>query len=115
MPKHLAPIVERIIAYVDRCLDDYCREMKGIAKEFGIPLGVVIATNFGYEFRRVVHHRKIREIFVKFDTSFLQLGPGHANITGDDKYEPKACTSIVAQDVAGRIFHGRNLDWDIPS
>ena len=25
-----------------------------------------------------------------------------------------ACTSIVAQDPTGNIFHGRNLDWDIP-
>lgn len=24
------------------------------------------------------------------------------------------CTSIVAQDKAGKIYHGRNLDWNFP-
>lgn len=25
------------------------------------------------------------------------------------------CTSIVAQDKAGKIYHGRNLDWNFPN
>jgi len=27
---------------------------------------------------------------------------------------PGLCTSIVAQDPAGQIYHGRNLDWNMP-
>ena len=25
------------------------------------------------------------------------------------------CTSIVAQDLKGNVFHGRTLDWDVPN
>lgn len=28
---------------------------------------------------------------------------------------PGLCTSIVAEDAAGKIVHGRNLDWSIPN
>lgn len=27
---------------------------------------------------------------------------------------PGLCTSVVAQDAAGRVWHGRNLDWNLP-
>ena len=25
------------------------------------------------------------------------------------------CTSVVAQDPKGNVFHGRNTDWDVPN
>jgi penicillin V acylase-like amidase (Ntn superfamily) len=25
------------------------------------------------------------------------------------------CTSIVAQDPSGNVFHGRNMDWNLPN
>ena len=25
------------------------------------------------------------------------------------------CTSVVAQDPRGNVFHGRNLDWNLPN
>ena len=31
------------------------------------------------------------------------------------KIGPGLCTSIVAQDAAGSIWHGRNLDWNLPA
>ena len=47
-----------------------------------------------------------------------QLGPGHPNTTGGsigDEYTPQACTSIVAVDENDSLFHGRNMDWDMPN
>ncbi len=54
----------------------------------------------------------------------MQLGGGHPNTTGNVTdssqqyygagFGEMACTSIVAEDSTGNIFHGRNLDWDIP-
>ncbi len=51
----------------------------------------------------------------------LQLGGGHPNTTsaevpGFPIVPPGgiACTSIVAQDDRGNVFHGRNLDWNLP-
>ncbi len=55
-------------------------------------------------------------------TSVLfQLGGGHPNTTTEkiptfhiQPPEGIACTSIVAQDGSGNVFHGRNLDWNLP-
>ncbi len=63
---------------------------------------------------------------------FLQLnGNQHPNITGNVTVAPPsnlggrhhsgeydggmACTSIVAQNVNGEVYHGRNLDWNLPN
>lgn len=50
----------------------------------------------------------------------IQLGGGRPNTTGNGTVPPHpspsgiACTSIVAQDASGNVYHGRNLDWNIP-
>ena len=58
----------------------------------------------------------------------LQLGGGRPNTTGNSTVPPPlatagvtpgsggmACTSIVAQDPNGHVFHGRNMDWNLPN
>ena len=36
------------------------------------------------------------------------------NIRGPDSLSgPGACTSFVASNTAGKVFHGRNLDWNL--
>ena len=50
----------------------------------------------------------------------MQLGGGRPNTTGNSAVPPPpsrggiACTSIVAQDANGNVYHGRNLDWNLP-
>ena len=57
----------------------------------------------------------------------MQFGGGRANTTGNSTIPPPpasvgheipgsgmACTSIVAQDPSGTVFHGRNMDWNLP-
>lgn len=50
----------------------------------------------------------------------LQLGGGHPNTTGNvTNFTPQysggmGCTSIVARNKSGNVFHGRNLDWNVP-
>jgi hypothetical protein len=94
VPKDLLTIIEAIAGDLDRYLGDYGKEIRGIADAFGMPVGAAVGLNFAYELRR--------------------FGPGHPNITGFEQYEPKACTSIVAQNLNGHIFHGRNMDWNVP-
>lgn len=63
-------------------------------------------------------------------TDILQLGGGRPNTTGNSTVPPPpavavghqtpgngemACTSIVAQDPNGNVFHGRNMDWNLPN
>ena len=61
----------------------------------------------------------------------LQLGGGRPNTTGNSTVPPPpaaagvehvtpgsggmACTSIIAQDPNGHVFHGRNMDWNLPN
>lgn len=59
----------------------------------------------------------------------MQLGGGRPNTTGNSTVPPPsaavghqthgssgiACTSTVAQDPSGNVFHGRNLDWNLPN
>lgn len=42
----------------------------------------------------------------------IQIGGGHPNTTNTSV--GLACTSIVAQSSDGILFHGRNLDWNLP-
>lgn len=56
---------------------------------------MIVALNFAYELRK--------------------WGGGHPNITSPEaEYQPHVCTSIVAQDAKNQIFHGRNMDWNLP-
>ena len=58
--------------------------------------------------------------------SSLQLGGGRINTTGNATHpvqghrtqgggEGVACTSILALNRSGNVFHGRTLDWAIPA
>jgi N-acylethanolamine-hydrolysing acid amidase len=65
--------------------EDYVREMKAIANRTGLPFGEIAGLNILYDITSFNRH-----IFAPF-----------------------ACTSIIAEDSKGRIYHGRNLDYDM--
>ncbi|GMR42496.1 hypothetical protein PMAYCL1PPCAC_12691, partial [Pristionchus mayeri] len=64
---------------------DYARELEGMATRSGLPLGEVVGLNILYDISA-------------FDRKHI-LNEG--------------CTSIVACDSKGRIWHGRNLDYEM--
>ena len=64
----------------------YRGEIMGIAKYSNLSSGSIMLLNIVYELN-----------------TFKQLSPNKG---------VKGCTSIVVQDMADKIFHGRNLDWD---
>lgn len=51
---------------------------------------------------------------------FFQLGGGRINTTGNVTHSTQsggagiACTSILAMNKSGNVFHGRTLDWQLP-
>lgn len=65
--------------------EDTRLELEGIAAQSGLPLGEIVGLNILYD-------------IAAFDRRHI-FGLG--------------CTSIVAQNAAGQIFHGRNLDYDM--
>ncbi|XP_065911748.1 N-acylethanolamine-hydrolyzing acid amidase-like [Dysidea avara] len=85
-------LLESIMANFDSLMGELGQELRGIAEYWGIDLGLIVGLNLSYEMRRI--------------------GGGHPNTTNTSA--GLACTSIVAQDSDGTIFHGRNLDWNLP-
>ncbi|CAJ0941387.1 unnamed protein product, partial [Mesorhabditis belari] len=65
--------------------DDYGAELRGIAKAAGLPLGEVVGLNILYDITAFDRHH------------IFGLG----------------CTSLVAEDEKGTIWHGRNLDYEM--
>lgn len=85
-------ILEKIMSNFDNLMGELGEEIRGIAEYWGIDLGLLVGLNLSYELRRI--------------------GGRHPNVT--NMSDGLACTSIVAQSSDGILFHGRNLDWNIP-
>ncbi|EGT55052.1 hypothetical protein CAEBREN_05107 [Caenorhabditis brenneri] len=86
IPKPLQPFVWWVASKVERYFPTETRlELEGIAAKSGLPLGEIVGLNILYD-------------IAAFDRRHV-FGLG--------------CTSIVAQNSAGQIFHGRNLDYDM--
>ncbi|CAJ0599887.1 unnamed protein product [Cylicocyclus nassatus] len=86
VPKQLLPIAFWIAGELNRFFPyEYEEEIRGIADTSGLALGHVVSMNILYD-------------ILAFDRKhILQLG----------------CTSIVAQNDEGEIYHGRNLDYEM--
>lgn len=120
---HLAwamPLIEEVAAKLDKYkgFGDYSGEMRGLAKGLNLSLGDVVAGNLVYQ---------LEGLGVNC-SNWNNTGPTGqcANKTGVLTSEdlerglppreagPGACTSIIAQNSAGQIYHARNLDWNLP-
>ena len=133
LPKWAVPIVEKIGGDIDPYFSaEYAGEMKGAARALDVPLGDIVMMNLVYQLEHIGINC----------TSWNNTGPTVPNDPGcmaiDPKQEwcycknktaaeltpdgilappvkdgPGLCTSVVAQDADGHIFHGRNLDWNL--
>ncbi|KAK6740892.1 hypothetical protein RB195_009006 [Necator americanus] len=86
VPKQLLPIAFWIAGKLNHFFpNEYEEEIRGIANVSGLPLGLVVSMNILYD-------------ILAFDRKHVfKLG----------------CTSIVAQNEDGVIYHGRNLDYEM--
>uniref|UniRef100_A0A7I5E911 N-acylethanolamine-hydrolyzing acid amidase n=1 Tax=Haemonchus contortus TaxID=6289 RepID=A0A7I5E911_HAECO len=86
VPRQLLPIAFWVAGKLNRFFpDEYAGEIRGIARASGLPLGHIVSMNILYD-------------ILAFDRKhILDMG----------------CTSIVAQNENGTIFHGRNLDYGL--
>ena len=106
-------IIEAVAAQLDDYKGfghDYAAEMRGISKACGLQLGDVVAGNLVYQ---------LEGIGVNC-SNWNNTGPTGqcGNKTGvvwmENEDGPGACTSMVAEDANRQVFHGRNLDWNLP-
>ena len=103
---------------IDGYLGELGREMKGVAEYWNVDLGIVVGLNLIYELRRVRVEILLANNTVISVSVHSQLGGGRPNTTNGTTAEPSllfGCTSIVTQDEQGNVFHGRNLDWNLPN
>lgn len=124
LPPWAFPIVVQIAADIEPYFTDYGDEMVGLADALGLPLGEIVATNLVYQLERIgvncsnwnntgptldddaiPHGLSCEDTMKWWDQSRRHLSSGGPH---------GRCTSIVSQDAAGSVSHGRNLDWNIP-
>jgi N-acylethanolamine-hydrolysing acid amidase len=119
VPQWLMPIVKSIGDDLDRYrgFRDRGDEMKGYAKSLGVPLGYIAFANLFYQLEGIGINCTLRN----------ETGPcPNSSSTSSDSIAyhkfPRStrgpsglCTSFVAQDPTGNIWHGRNMDWNLPA
>mmetsp|Transcript_11988 Transcript_11988/g.38146 ORF Transcript_11988/g.38146 Transcript_11988/m.38146 type:complete len:423 (-) Transcript_11988:148-1416(-) len=84
---------------------DYGLEMRGYATGLNLSLGYVVMANLAYQ---------LEEIGVGC-ANWNTTGPtGQCETYARTKSDPRGfCTSVVADDAENRIYHARNLDWNL--
>lgn len=140
IPANVLPLLETILADVTKYFGaEFGGEMESLANAFGPPmkLGDIVAMNLIMQLESIglncsnwnttgptipndpgctdidpkqvwcyCHNKSRTEEMVSI-SSFRQA----MNLK---KEGPGMCTSVIAQDTTGKIYHGRNLDWNIP-
>lgn len=132
VPVWAIPIIEEIGKDVQPFFRDYGDEMTGLASAMGLKIGDVVILNLVYQ----LEHLGLN------CSNWNNTGPTVPNDPGcmavDPKQEwcychnnshlideqgilrppevdgPGLCTSTVGQALDGTIWHGRNLDWNLP-
>lgn len=142
VPKWLLPVIEDIAADIEPYFgSQFGAEMKGLASALQIKLGDIVAVNLIMQLESIglnCSNWNNTGPTVKNDPGCIDVDPTQSwcycksagasaldpvvsmqeyrQRTGRSKKDgPGMCTSVVAQDTNGNIFHGRNLDWNIPA
>eukprot|EP01047_Picozoa_sp_COSAG01_P052516 COSAG01_NODE_5529_length_4204_cov_4.968088_5_plen_258_part_00 len=109
-------IIEAVAARLDDYKGfgaEYSAEMRGISRACGLNLGDVVAGNLVYQLEGVGINC----------SNWNSTGPtgecknnsaGVVWMEGGGDGGPGACTSMIAEDAHGQVYHGRNLDWNLP-
>lgn len=142
IPKWALPILEAIAGSTKTYFSDYGEEMEGLAEALDVKVGEVVMINLIYQLEhigincsnwnntgpttkddpgcKVIDPRqewcyckdKKADAFIspRDVPSYIAQLPERAREAGP----AGPCTSVVAEDEAGHIYHGRNLDWNLP-
>jgi hypothetical protein len=104
VPRFLLPVIEKVAGDLTSYFPaDYAAEMASIAPVLGLKLGDIVVLNLIYQIEGIGVNCSLAN----------NTGPCPAKKGAN--HEPGLCTSIIARDSNGQIFHGRNLDWSIPA
>jgi N-acylethanolamine-hydrolysing acid amidase len=110
-------IIEDVAAHLDdyKGFGDYAAEMRGISRSCGLALGDVVAGNLVYQLEGIgINCSNWNNTGPTGQCGNNQSGVVYMESGSSDDGGPGACTSMVAEDERGHVFHGRNLDWNLP-
>ena len=119
VPKWLMPIMKGVGDDLDRYRGFRERgdEMKGYAKSLGVPLGYIAFANLFYQLEGIGINCTLRNETGPCPNSSSASSDSVAyhKFPRSTRGPSGFCTSFVAQDPAGNIWHGRNMDWNLPT
>lgn len=120
LPKGMLKPIEKIAAKLLPFFTDYGEEMKSYANALNITQGDIVMVNLVYQMEHLgvtcdnwnttgpVNPKLcLRNKDDKYSTKLFPL------MKPDEEAGPGACTSFVASNSDGKVFHGRNLDWNL--
>jgi hypothetical protein len=117
-PKWLIPIMKGVGDDLDRYRGFRERgdEMKGYAEALGVPLGYIAFANLFYQLEGIGINCTLRNETGPCPNSSSTFSDSVAfhKFPRSTRGPAGFCTSFVAQDPAGNIWHGRNMDWNLP-
>eukprot|EP00041_Stephanoeca_diplocostata_P009539 m.147257 g.147257 ORF g.147257 m.147257 type:complete len:443 (-) comp17783_c0_seq1:180-1508(-) len=137
IPPWAFPLVIKIAEDIEPYFSLYADEMKGLAKAYGIDVGDIVVMNLIYQVESIGLNCSTWNNTgptVPNDPGCMAVDPSQkwcychnqsARVVSRDDVAkvlgwpirekgPGLCTSVVAEDREGHIFHGRNLDWNLP-
>jgi len=134
IPKWAIPVVQKIGKAIEPYFSEYGTEMEGLASALGMDPGLVVTMNLIYQLEGLgincsnwnntgptVPHDKGCEDAEPPLAHWCTCKKHAADIDSTGAVYPRhvegpgLCTSVVAQDLQGHIWHGRNLDWNLPN
>lgn len=135
VPAWALPILETIGNDIEPFFTDYGEEMKGLASAMGLKLGDVVILNLVYQLEHIglnCSNWNNTGPTIPNDPGCMAVDPtqtwcychNNSDLLTEDQVlwskqrtpedGPGLCTSVVAEDTTGSIWHGRNLDWNLP-
>jgi N-acylethanolamine-hydrolysing acid amidase len=116
LPTWALPIVKLIGKDIEPYFKDYGEEIVGLAKVLDVAVGDLVALNLVYQIEHVgINCSEWNNTGPVGDDDAVDPSwkKGCTNKTKLAVDGPGLCTSVLAEDSEGRIWHGRNLDWNL--
>jgi hypothetical protein len=132
IPAWTLPIIEAIAADIEPYFKEYGDEMIGLADAMGLKIGDVVTMNLIYQLEHIglnCSNWNNTGPTVPDDPGCIAVDPKQewcychdASVLDDQNILwkkprediPGLCTSVVAADSTDQVWHGRNLDWNLP-
>lgn len=121
VPKWLHYVVKPVVTSLEKYIPQpYAGEIRGMASHFNASLSDMLILNFAYEITAYVcfwiHLHICNKVMCAMQSVYTcaRLNGKSLSCMQTNFIYSRFCTSIIAQDRNGSVYHGRNLDYPHP-